>query len=175
MNENKIKTEFESLFYQLQKYTTKVDQQIQDELRTKIRTCEEYSKVKVPYKYQHVIGNLCKNKTIFIMRQDKGRGVTILDRKDYTENCLNILYTKRFRKLIKDPTKTKERKMQRVLRRIKCHLDGKEYKKWNPTGSKPGLFYGTAKVDKLKISEGLKELIIKLIISNIGTAIYETA
>ena len=30
------------------------------------------------------------------MRQDKDRGVTILDHKDYIEKCLNILDTKQF-------------------------------------------------------------------------------
>ena len=50
------------------------------------------------------------------MRQDKGRGVTILDRKDYIEKCLNILDTKQLPKLRKDPTNTLERKMQHVLR-----------------------------------------------------------
>ena len=45
------------------------------------------------------------------MTQDKGRRVTILDRKDYIEMCLNILDTKQFRKLSKAPTKTLERKM----------------------------------------------------------------
>ena len=44
-----------------------------------------------------------------------------------------------------------------------------------PRGSKPGLFYGTAKVHKLKIGEGLKELTVRPIISNIGTATYKTA
>ena len=47
--------------------------------------------------------------------------------------------------------------MQRVLRKMKCHLEEKIYKKLYPTGSKPGLFYGTIKVHKLKIGEGLKE------------------
>ena len=46
VKENKTKTEFESFFYQVQKYTSNLDQQIQDELKTKIRrTCENYSKV----------------------------------------------------------------------------------------------------------------------------------
>ena len=58
--------------------------------------------------------------------------------------------------------------MQRVLRKIKCHLEEKVYKKLYPTGSKPGLFYGTIKVQKLKISEGLKEPTVRPIISNIG-------
>ena len=34
----------------------------------------------------------------------KGRGVTILVRKNYIEKCLNKLDTKHFRKLSKDPT-----------------------------------------------------------------------
>ena len=105
VNEDKIKTEFESFFCQVQKYTGKLDQQIQDKLKTKIRTCENYSKVKVPYKYQHVIENLCKNKTVIIAIKDKGGEVTILDRKGNTEKCLNIVYTKQFCKLSKDPTK----------------------------------------------------------------------
>ena len=176
MNKNKIKTEFESFLYQIQKYTSNLDQQIQDELKSKIRrTCENYSKGKVPYSFQHLIDNLSKNRNIIIMRQDKGRGVTILDRKNYIEKCLNMLNTKQFRKLSKDPTKTLERKIQRVLRKTECHLEEKEYKKLYPTGSKPGLFYGTVKVHKLKIGEGLKELTVRLIISNIGTATYETA
>ena len=107
------------------------------------------------------------------MRQDKGRGVTILVHKDYIEKCLNILDMKQFRKTSKDPTKTLERKIQRVLR--KCHLEEKEYKKLHPTGSKLGLFNGTAKVHKLKIGEGLKELTVRPFIFNIGTATYETA
>ena len=80
------------------------------------------------------------------MRQDKGDGITISDRKDYIEKCLNILDRKQFRKLSKDSVKTLQRKMQRVPGKIKCHLEKKEYKKLYPTGSKPGLFYGTAKV-----------------------------
>ena len=42
-----------------------------------------------------------------------------------------------------------------------------------PTGSKPGLFYTTAKVHKLQSGERLNEL--KTIVSNDGTATYETA
>ena len=44
-----------------------------------------------------------------------------------------------------------------------------------PTGSRPGLFYTTAKVHKFQNGEGLSELTIRPIISNIGTATHETA
>ena len=43
-----------------------------------------------------------------------------------------------------------------------------------PAGSKPGLFYGTAKVHKLKTDDRLEELTVRPIISNIVTATYET-
>ena len=65
--------------------------------------------------------------------------------------------------------------MQRTLRKIKQHLDENEYKRMYPTGSRPGLFYTTAKVHKLQSGEGLNELTMRPIISNIGTGTYETA
>ena len=44
-----------------------------------------------------------------------------------------------------------------------------------PTASRPDLFYITAKIHKLQNGEGLSELTMRPIISNIGTATYETA
>ena len=44
-----------------------------------------------------------------------------------------------------------------------------------PTGSRPGLLNTTAKVHKLQRGEGLNELTMRPIVSNIGTATYETA
>ena len=41
--------------------------------------------------------------------------------------------------------------------------------------SKPGAFYGTAKVQKLKVGEGVDKITLKPVISNIGTATYEAA
>ena len=78
------------------------------------------------------------------------------------------------KKLKKDPTKTLENKMQRTLRNIKQHLDENEYKRMYPTGSRPALFYTTAKVHKLQSGEGLNELTMRPIVSNVGTATYET-
>ena len=85
-NDIKIKTEFESFYYQILKHTNQLDQRRQDELKSKIRrTCENYSQIKVPYKYQKVTDNISRNKDILI-KQDKGRGnfrQKILHRKMY--------------------------------------------------------------------------------------------
>ena len=112
------------------------------------------------------------------MRQDKGRGVTTLDRKDYIQKCVSILNTSQFWKLETDPTKSLERKVQRTLQKIKHKFEENEYKKLYPTGSRPGLFYGTPKVLKLQLQQQqqrLEELTMKPIISDIGTATYEIA
>ena len=173
-NDIKINTEFESFYYQILKHKNQLDQRRQDELKSKIRrTCENYSCIKVPYKYQKIIDIISRNKDI--IKQDKGRGVVILDKKDYIEKCINILDSKQFKKLKKDPTKTLENKMQRTLRKIKQHFDENEYKRMYPIGSRPDLFYTTAKVHKLQSGEELNELTMRPIISNVGTATYETA
>ena len=60
-------------------------------MKTKWRsTCERYSKIHVPYKYKTIIEGLSKNQSICVMKQDKGRGVAVMDRSKYTEKCLSI-------------------------------------------------------------------------------------
>ena len=93
-----IKTEFERFYYQIRKHTNQLDDRRQDELKSKIfRTCENYSRIKVPNKYQKIIDNISRNKDIILIKQDKGRGVVILDKKDYIEKCINILDSKQFK------------------------------------------------------------------------------
>ena len=55
------------------------------------RTCGNYSKLKVPYKHQKIIDNWSKNTDIMTLKQEKGRGVTKLGRKDYIQKCESIL------------------------------------------------------------------------------------
>ena len=62
-----------------------------------------------------------------------------------------------------------------MLRKTKHVVDEKLYKRLYPTSSKPGSFYETAKVHKLKEREGVDKLTLRPIISNIRTATYEIA
>ena len=175
-NKNKTQTEFENFYHHVLQHTKDLDQESQDELKSKIRgTCENYSKIKIPYQQQKVINNLSNNKSIILIKQDKGRGIVILGRNHYTEKCLSIVESKLFRKLEKDSTKTLESKVRRTLRKIKNVLSEDDYKKLYHTGSRPGLFYGTAKVHKLQSNQGLNELTVRPMLSNIGTATCETA
>ena len=97
--------------------------------------------------------------------------MVIRNRKSYIEKCCQILETGQFRKLEIDPTKTIEGKLQQMLRSIKNMFTERECKQLYPIDSKPGAFYGNAKVHKLRKGEGLKELILR----PIGTVIYNLA
>ena len=85
-----------------------------------------------------------------ILKQDKGRGVVILDTTKYTEKCMALLNTEWFKGLTTDTTAVTEQKIQKVLRKIKSKFSEQEYKILYLTGSAPVQFDGTAKICKLK-------------------------
>ena len=60
-----------------------------------------------------------------------------------------------------------------MLRKIKLNLTDQEYERLYPSGSAPCKFYGTAKLHKISINDGVDKLPIRPIISNIGTPNYQ--
>ena len=132
-------------------------------------------KVKVPFRYRQAIKRLPNKKDIVILKQDKGKGVVILNRSKYIEKCLLIVNRSQFLQVDKDPTASIERKVQRTLRKIKDKIPALLYSKIYPTGSSPGLFYGTGKFRKVKGNGNVEDLLLRPIISNIRTATYELA
>ena len=57
---------------------------------------------------------------------------------------------------------------------MKKKFGEKDYKKLYPSSSRPGLYFGLAKVHKLKDdTRNLVDLPLRPVISNIGTATYE--
>ena len=109
------------------------------------------------------------------MKADKGQGEVVMNKSKYLEKCLTLLNSEQFVRLNEDPAKTNERKLQRMLRKIKPNLTDQEYKRLYPSGSAPGKFYGTAKLHKISINDGLDKLPIRSVISNIGTPTYQLA
>ena len=87
---------------------------------------------------------------------------------------MSILQSKQFTKLDHDPTGTSENKVQRTLRKIKSKILENVYKKLYSTGLTPGKFYGNAKIYKL-LSDDVNDLPLGPTVSNIRTAMYETA
>ena len=92
-------------------------------LKTKLRnTCDKYSQIHVPYKYEKIIELLSNNRNFRIMRQDKERGVVIIDKSKYTGKYLELLQTNQFLKLKHDLTELFENKIQHTLRKFKTKL-----------------------------------------------------
>lgn len=51
------------------------------------RTCENYSQLKIPYRYRKVVENISKSNNIIVMKKDKAHGVGILDQTKYIGKC----------------------------------------------------------------------------------------
>ena len=69
-------------------------------LKTRIQnTCHKYNRINVPYRYRQIIRNLSSNEKIKVLKQDKGRGLVIMDSSQYMNKCLNILNNDNFIKL----------------------------------------------------------------------------
>ena len=80
-----------------------------------------------------------------------------------------------FSKLKHDLTKLPENKIQGTLRKLKTRFSTQQYYQLHPTDPFPGKFYGTAKLHKLPINGIVQDLPIWPIVSNIGTASYQSA
>ena len=85
-----------------------------------------------------------KREAIISMKQDKCRGVVIMDKIKYTEKCLILLSTEQYQTLNFDSAKSTGSQVKRMLRKTKSKLPIQDYK-----CLQPGEFYGTAKLNKI--------------------------
>ena len=71
-----------SIFFQnLWKDISNIPESELAQIKSKLRnSCEKYCNVKVPKHQRNVINNLKKRNDIVTMKQDKGRGVVIMDK-----------------------------------------------------------------------------------------------
>ena len=175
LNGNNIKTEFEAFYYHLNKQLKQIPTNEKDELKTKLRkTCENYYKINNPRNTNRIITNLAKNNNLMVMKQDKGRGVVLVDKAKYVEKVTSLLDTDNFKEQLTDKTKSAEEAVQRILLKNKTTIGEEMYTKIYPSGSNPGTFYGTTKV-KPEEQDKIEKLPPRPIISNIGTATHKIA
>ena len=62
--------------------------------------------------------------------------------------------------------------IQRSVCKLKCNITTGKYSKLYQTGSNPGKFYGADKIHKLSYDETIDQVLLRPIVSNIGTASY---
>ena len=127
-NRNRIYIEFEQFYQSLLKDISHVTDEDLSHLKTKLRnTCDKYNQIHVPYKHKQIIEQLSNDRNICIIRQDKGRGVAIVDISKYTGKHLELLETNQFLKLKHNSTKSFENEIQRTLRKLKTRLSTQQY------------------------------------------------
>ena len=115
-NRNNIKTELESFFQNLLYDLSDMPENEISKVKTKLRNiCEKYCHVKVPYKHKNIISNWSNRKDIVILKQDKGRGVVIMDQSNYTEKCVSLLSSNQIKHIPNDPTKSLESKVHLTI------------------------------------------------------------
>ena len=125
---NLIYTEFECYYQNIVHKIENFSDDQKCQFKTKLQSdCEKCNRVKVPFKYREIINKLSRNSNIILLHQARGRGIVVVDRKKYTEKCMDMLNTKQFCKLDKDQTKTIETKVQRAVIKIKDYLSAAEY------------------------------------------------
>ena len=177
LDKRRLEVEFESFYQNILRNIPDLPEEQKQGIKTKfLSTFNNYKKIKAPYEYQDVVKNLSKNNDICLLKQDKGRGIIIMDRTKYVEKCMELLNTDKFVQLDEDPTASFETRVQNCLRGMKKRLGMQTYNQVYPTSSRPGQFYGVAKLHKLPPnSKDVNALPIRPIISNIGTATYKTS
>ena len=173
----RTQVEFERFYQGIQQHTSHLTERDKVELKSKfLGTYNKYSKVPVSQEDKKILDGLYKNSDLSILRQDKGRGVVVMDRVHYVSKAEQFLSGPEFERLSHDPTKTFQALVQRTLLGMKNKFEQKVYERLYPSSSRPGLYFGLAKVHKLKDGEkNVSNLPLRPVISNIGTATYEVS
>jgi hypothetical protein len=118
--------------------------------------------------YYLLLKDLKQDKNIIVTRPDKGRGIVLMNRSEYTSKMNQILNdSTKFERLVTDPTLTRERKLTALLSKLKNqgYISQEIYFLAKPTGSNPGRLYGLPKIHKENIP-------LRPVLSAIGTFNY---
>ncbi|CAF4598635.1 unnamed protein product, partial [Rotaria sp. Silwood2] len=118
-----------------------------------------------------ILLSLSKDKSIYITRPDKGRGIVVMNRTDYISKMNNIINDPTTFKLIpEDCTIKQEDRLIRKLRKLKetKFISDEEFKYCYPTGSIPARMYGLPKIHKTGLP-------LRPILSASGTYNYKLA
>ena len=100
-----------------------------------------------------ILKNLRNNKNIVILHPDKRSGVVIMDKITYKSKMYELLNDEsKFKQLTSDPTKLREGRLQRYLRKLnnKGYFDEAIYNYIYPAGSLHSILYGGPKIQLRK-------------------------
>ena len=105
-------------------------------LKTKfLDTFNKYSRVRISKEEKRILQNLYSSKEILVLRQDKGRGVVLMNRMDYDAKSMLFLSGNEFEELGDDPTQSFQDRVQQTLLSMKKRFTDAQYKHLYPSSS----------------------------------------
>ena len=126
--------------------------------------------------YHRLLKQLKEDRSIIVTRPDKGRGIVLLDRDNYISKMNAILNdTTKFRCRSDDPTISRERRLTKILNRLKNdgHISEEFCDMAKSSGSHPGRLYGLPKTHKDNVDKD--NVTFRPVLSSIGTYNYGLA
>jgi hypothetical protein len=154
-----LEVQFESLYDQLTELVPTSELNVEQLKSTLVTSCYQYLKYKPRFKHlltkEHLdaLKRLRDNDSIIVCKPDKGAGIVLMDRTDYTSKMEVILSdNSKFQKMEREKDKTKpiEKAISKVLCQMKMKgiIDASTFERLHPTGTTIPRLYGLPKVHK---------------------------
>ena len=133
---------------------------LRDSACTSFKQVSKYSEKNVLKEEVKALNNLVKNKNIVIQKADKGNNIAILNRSDYISKLSKILEDAfKFKRAIIEEGKALNNLIhlkEGIMRLLKSledqgEISEKEINDLYPSGAKPGVLYGLAKIHKVLV------------------------
>ena len=150
-----------------------LDKSTADEIRLQVHQAlrkHKPAKPNISRQEQSAIKSLRQDKTIHVLRADKGNATVIMDKSEYDRKVADILHSDCYRELRKDPTPSVERKLQHKLLSLQRsgNIPQPLYRQLRPSHSKCPRFFGQPKIHKVDVP-------LRPIVASRGGPTYNTA
>ena len=130
-----------------------LDKSTADEVRLQVHQVlrkHEPAKPNITGQERSAIKALRQDKSIHILRADKGNATVVMDKTEYDHKVADILNSNCYRKLRRDPTPSIERQLQHKLLSLQRsgNISQSLYRLLRPSNSKCPRFFGQPKIHK---------------------------
>ena len=163
----------EAIIQQTEPTLRRLDKPMADEIRLEIHQAlkkHKPAKPNISRQDLSAIKALRQDKSIHILRADKGNATVVMDTSSYNNKVRDILDSSCYRELRKDPTPALERRLQQKLLSLQRsgNIPQPLYRQLRPSNSKCPRFFGQPKIHKTDVP-------LRPIVATRGGPTYDTA
>ena len=152
-----IRTELEAFYYKISRNNLTYEQQTK--IKQSLQAIDiNYDNKRIKKLHSNITNvehdaliKLSKDQSIVVVKSDKKNQVVIMNKNNYIEKSMKMLGdATKFKKLEKDPTRTRENRLNAILLKMKKEgeIADEQYQTMRSTGAVLGKFYGLPKTHK---------------------------